>query len=75
MLYLYAVKEDNAMKIPKKPPEFEGIWERIKDDPELIPKILVKDSPFRWEASIFIGISLFTIRRQRILHMNNGGLL
>ncbi len=59
-MYLYDNAEDKAMKMPKKPPEFEEIWGRIKDDPELIPKIFgerfslsVRGKYLHWDKLIY----------------------
>ena len=48
------------MKIPKKPPVLDEIWERIRDDRELIPKILgerlslsVRGKYLHWDKLIY----------------------
>ena len=48
------------MKMPKKPPEFGKIWERIRDDQELIPKIFderislsVRGKYLHWDKLIY----------------------
>ena len=59
-MHLYAAKEDNAMKMPKKPPVLEEIWEQIRDDRELITKILgerlslsVRGKYLHWDKLIY----------------------
>jgi Fic family protein len=37
------MKEDSEMKIPERPPDFNAIWDRVKDKPELLSKIFGED--------------------------------
>lgn len=68
------------MKMPKKPPEVGDIWTRIKDDPELIPKLLGQRFPLsargkylHWDKLVYYsppdGLTheqwWFALKRQR----------